>query len=97
MNREQIIHDMCMTYRHDYGLEKDPDGPSWVAGMTQEERQGLFNTMSQIYDNNIQPMMEIYQRLVNGDEVVLPKDKDHAESMVRVGMFYLSQKNGKSE
>lgn len=55
--REQIITDMCMTYRHDYGLNRTPEDPPWVAGMTPEERKGLWNTMAQIYDNNIAPNM----------------------------------------
>lgn len=50
---------MCYTYRHDYGLTRSDDDPSWVAGMTQTEREGLWRTMAQIFDNNIAPYMEI--------------------------------------
>lgn len=50
---------MCYTYRHDYGLNRSDDDPTWVAGMTQKEREGLWRTMAQIYDNNIAPYMEI--------------------------------------
>ena len=56
-SKEEIITDMCYTYRHDYGLDKDPNSPSWCAGMTPEERKGLYNTMSQIYENNIEPLL----------------------------------------
>ena len=94
--REQIITDMCYTYRHDYGLNKDPNDPSWLAGMTPDERQGLYNTMEQIFKHNIEPLLNQYKDLQEGNSVVLPKDKEHAESMVKVGMFYLEQKNGKS-
>jgi hypothetical protein len=94
-SKEEIITDMCYTYRHDYGLAKDPSDPSWVAGMTPDERKGLFNTMKQIYENNIEPMVNQYKDLQEGNSVILPKDKDHAEAMVRVGMFYLEKKNGK--
>jgi hypothetical protein len=94
-NKEQIITDMCYTYRQDYGLDKDPSDPSWCAGMTPDERKGLFNTMKQIYENNIEPMVNQYKDLQEGNSVILPKDKDHAEAMVRVGMFYLEKKNGK--
>ena len=90
--KEQIITDMCYTYRHDYGLNKDPNDPSWLAGMTSDERTGLYNTMKQIYENNIEPLMVQYKDLQEGNSVVVPKDKDHAEAMVRVGMFYLEQK-----
>ena len=97
MTKNEIITDMCMTYRHDYGLTRRPEDPPWVAGMTDEERLGLYKTMEQIYDNCIAPLMTEYEKLNNGESVVLPKDVDHAEAMVRVGMFYLDQKNGKSK
>ena len=96
-SKEEIITEMCHTYRNDYGLDRDPNGPSWVAGMTQEEREGLYRTMSQLYEHHIQPLVEYYDKLKNGEEVVLPKDKDHAEAMVKIGMFYLDQQNGKEK
>jgi hypothetical protein len=57
--RDEIITDMCYTYRHDYGLNRSDDDPPWVSGMTQSEREGLWRTMAQIYDNNIAPYMDI--------------------------------------
>ena len=60
-SKEEIITDMCYTYRHDYGLDKDPNSPSWCAGMTPDERRGLYNTMSQIYENNIEPLLKHYK------------------------------------
>jgi len=96
MNKNEIITDMCMTYRHDYGLTRRPEDPPWVAGMTDEERLGLYKTMEQLYDHHIAPMQAQLEKLNNGDAVVLPKDVEHAEAMVKVGMFYLEQKNGKS-
>ena len=48
---------MCLTYRHDYGLDKDPDGVI-DSGMTSRERQALWNQMAQIFDNDISPNME---------------------------------------
>lgn len=57
--RDEIITNMCYTYRHDYGLTRSDDDPPWVAGMTDKERTGLWQTMAQIFDNNIAPYMEI--------------------------------------
>ena len=91
--KNEIIHDMCMTYRHDYGLRKESNDPSWTAGMTEEDAKMLYNTMEQIYNNNIAPILEHYEKLGTGESVVLPKDKQHAEAMVKVGMFYLEKKN----
>ena len=94
--REEIITDMCMTYRHDYGLDKLPGDPPWTAGMTPDERKGLYTTMSQIYEHNTEPLLEQYKDLQDGNSVVVPKDVEHAEALVKMGMFYLDQHNGKS-
>lgn len=56
-DKEKIIMDMCITYRHDFGLTRDPSDPPWVAGMTPEERKGLITTMTQIFNNNIEPLL----------------------------------------
>ena len=89
MTREEIITNMCYTYRHDYGLRKLDSDPPWTAGMTESEAKMLYKTMEQIYDNDIAPILKHYEELYSGDSVVLPKDVQHAEAMVKVGMFYL--------
>ena len=60
MNREQVINNMCMTYRHDFGLEISEDDRMYTltSGMTKREREALYNTMAQIFDNDIAPYME---------------------------------------
>ena len=57
--REEIIHMMCLDYRHDYDLNRSPSDPPWVAGLTPKERIGLWRTMEQIYDISIAYKMEI--------------------------------------
>ena len=57
-NKEEIISDMCYTYRHDFGLRKGPDEPSWTAGMTEQDAKMLYKVMEQIYNNNIEPIIE---------------------------------------
>jgi hypothetical protein len=53
-NREQIITDMCRTWRHDYGLDKDPGAHGFITlGMTEHERKVLWNAMAQVFDNCI--------------------------------------------
>jgi hypothetical protein len=64
--REQVITNMCYTYRHDYGIVKDPEYKHHVSeltysmssGMYQWERDQLWEQMSQIFDNDIAPHME---------------------------------------
>lgn len=54
--REEIIHSMCLTYRHDYGLTKSDTDPSWTAGMTEHDSKMLYKTMEQIYTTIIEPL-----------------------------------------
>lgn len=58
--REQIIHNMCMTFRHDYGLTISDDDRMYTlnSGMTASEKEGLWRSMAQIFDNDIAPCME---------------------------------------
>lgn len=60
MNREQIINSMCLTYRHDYGLTISEDDKMYTlsSGVTELERKNIWNTMAQIFDNDIAPHME---------------------------------------
>jgi len=65
--REQIIHNMCMTYRHDYGLTISEDDKMYTltSGVTEQERKQIWNTMSQIFDNDIAPYMEFKNESVS--------------------------------
>jgi len=59
ITREQIIESMCFTFRHDYGLRRDPKDPNpFGSGMTIEEQRALYDSMAQIFDNDIAPHME---------------------------------------
>ena len=62
--RDQIITAMCYTWRHDYGLERrEHDGPGGLIamGLTDAQRQQLWQQMAQIFDNDIAPNMEFKQ------------------------------------
>lgn len=95
--KKEIIHDMCMTYRHDFGLLKSPNDPPWVAGMTEDDAKSLYKVMEQIYDNDIAPLLQQAKDLYEGNSVVVPRDKEHAEALVKVGMFYLEQQNASKQ
>lgn len=60
MTREEIINNMCLTYRHDYGITISEDDKMYTlnSGVTELERKGIWNTMAQVFDNDIAPYME---------------------------------------
>jgi hypothetical protein len=63
--KEEIIHSMCMTYRHDYGLRKEEGDNSLSSGMTEQEATMLYKKMAQIYNNDIEPILEHYTKKEN--------------------------------
>ena len=95
--REEIITSMCYTWRHDFGLNKSQQAYPFQAGMTEQERKDLWNQFAQIYDNDIAPLIEesstLNEELNSGDKIVLPKNREHAEMMIRVAQFYLNTSN----
>ena len=90
-SREQIINDMCMTFRHDYGLVISEDDRMYTlsSGMTERERTALFNDMAQIFDHHFAPTLEEYRKVNDGESITIPKSKEHAEAMLRVAQWYL--------
>jgi hypothetical protein len=91
MNREQIIHNMCLTFRHDYGLLISEDDRMYTlnSGMTAREREALFNDMAQIFDHTFAPTLEEYRKVNEGEAITLPKSKEHAKVMMGIAQFYL--------
>ncbi len=59
--KHEIIMSMCYTYRHDYGIEKMPGDPMG-AGTTEKERMAIYDTMVQIFENDILPVMEFKEK-----------------------------------
>ncbi len=56
ITREEIINQMCFTWRHDFGLDKT-DSCLLTSGMTPQQREFLWADMAQIFDNVIAPNM----------------------------------------
>lgn len=48
-----IVLGMCMTMRHDWGLDKRPG--DLTSGMHQAERERLYDEMYQLYEHNVMP------------------------------------------
>jgi len=91
MNRERIINNMCLTYRHDFGLRISEDERLYFlsSGMTEAEANALWRDMSQIFDNDIAPLLETASRYEDGTHIPLPKNKEQAKAMILVAEHYL--------
>jgi hypothetical protein len=51
-----LVESMCMTMRHDFGLDSHPDHPL-DAGMTDAQRNGLRNSMRQLVHHHVLPLL----------------------------------------
>lgn len=90
--REEIINDMCMTYRHDYRLEiseYDKIEMPFMNGMTAAERKALFDTMAQIFDNDIAPLIDSAMKYEAGTHIPIPANVEYAKGMILVAENYL--------
>jgi len=89
--REEIINSMCMTFRHDYGLVISEDDRMYtlMSGMTERERQSLWNDMAQIFDNDIAPLIENAMKYEAGTHCPMPTNVDQARGMILIAEHYL--------
>jgi hypothetical protein len=62
--REGIITNMCYTWDHAFGMEKDPLIGKFqlTGGYTPEERENLWQQMAQIYDGDIAPHHKLKEK-----------------------------------
>lgn len=70
-NKHRIITDMCLTMRHDYGLDRGENVESFVfpmSGMTDSERSALYRQMEQLYDHHIQPLVDELKEIRDGKD-----------------------------
>lgn len=54
----KTVEAMCMTMRHDFGLDKSEDSFSFSSGMPAQEREYLRASMAQLYEHHILPLEE---------------------------------------
>lgn len=45
-----LLYSMALRYRHDFGLDKDPEGGPLQCGVTPQEREAILRTMAQLYE-----------------------------------------------
>lgn len=90
--REEIINSMCFTFRHDYGLRISEDDRMYtlMSGMTDREAQALYNSMAQIFDNDIAPLIEDAMGYEAGTHIPFPKNTDQAKGMILIAENYLN-------
>lgn len=92
-SRDEIITSMCLTWDHSYLAPEQEIFTNIKFGLSKEEKQALRNNMSQIFDNDIQPLLDDYQKIIDGESVVVPVSEEHANAMLLIATQYLEGKN----
>ncbi|MFM0432360.1 hypothetical protein PQQ75_25340 [Paraburkholderia aspalathi] len=57
LDRAAIIEAMCLTWRHDFGLERINDDFTVGCGMSDGERDFLRREMGQLFDHHFAPAL----------------------------------------
>ncbi|MFG5862734.1 hypothetical protein [Metapseudomonas sp. CR1201] len=61
-DKDQIINSMCLTWRHDFGLDKRHDAFGY-SGMTPDEREALRRRMAQLFEHHVAGLIAENERL----------------------------------
>jgi hypothetical protein len=57
LDRTSIVEAMCLTWRHDFGLERINDDFTVGCGMSDGERDFLRREMGQLFDHHFAPAL----------------------------------------
>jgi len=57
--------------------------------MTKSERESLWNSMAQVFDNDIAHLLEDYKRIKEGTHIPMPTNVDQARGMIILAEHYL--------
>ncbi|MBF6615543.1 MAG: hypothetical protein ITG07_02335 [Candidimonas sp.] len=64
VDRDRMIESMCLTWRHDFGLDK-PEDCGFSSGMTVAEREHLRDQMAKLVDHHFGPALSVqYQTIL---------------------------------
>lgn len=60
-SRDEIIFEMCMTTDHSFGSVSED--PGQFGALSPAERRAIWNSMSQLYDHHVAPLVAEIQAL----------------------------------
>ena len=89
LERARVVDAMCVTWRHDFGLDRKDDELG-SCGMTDTERDALRRQMGQLYDHHISPMMHARSLPVGVPDgyMPIPTAEQLAEALENVRSFH---------
>ncbi|MDQ7982260.1 hypothetical protein QYH69_34105 [Paraburkholderia sp. SARCC-3016] len=87
MDHAAVIESMCLTWRHDFGVDRVTSEQIVGAGMTDEERDFLRREMGQLFEHHIAPAV---RQAVEAEReaclaIVESHGKDHAKVRLIAG------------
>ena len=63
--REDFITSMCLTWDHAFLAPRQEVFEGFTFGLTDEQKQHIWNNMSQVYDNDIAPFIKQHNSIVD--------------------------------
>ena len=84
--RARVVDAMCMTWRHDFGLDRKDDELG-SCGMADAERDALRRQMGQLYDHHFAAWQRA-QRAVPDGFMPIPTAEQLAEALENVRSFH---------
>lgn len=79
-SREEIINDMCGTYRRDFWFDRDPAHPL-SAGVSREERLHIYMKMAQLFDNCISAFINHNIALAESQRILIDQQQKNMHTV----------------
>jgi len=86
VDRDRVVESMCLTWRHDFGLDK-LEGCDFCSGMTDKEREHLRGQMGKLFDHHFAPALSA----VTAERDRLREDRDSQQRVCIAEMEKASQ------
>lgn len=86
VDRDRMVESMCLTWRHDFGLDK-LEGCDFCSGMTDKEREHLRGQMGKLFDHHFAPALPV----VTAERDALREDRDSQQRVCIAEMEKVSQ------
>lgn len=82
LDRAEVIEAMCLTWRHDFGVDRINSEPTIGLGMSEGEREFLRREMGQLFDHHVAPAVE--QAVADEREACIAVVESHGKDQAKV-------------
>ena len=86
--REEFINSMCLTWDHSFLAPRQEVFEGFTFGLTDEQKQHIWNNMSQVYDNDVAPFINQHKSIIDTTINISESINNAFKSITLLYFFY---------